>query len=175
MIRFFVAAAMGLAALKPAHAQFTGKAVGDMVIERDGWEAFPFVQYQGGVGSMSKKVTGVLVLTDSTIALHECAVSSCSDDKKKGVFKETALLVVQLKSIQEVSSSTQVRGPTVGARLAFGLLAGDRTEEYFGVAFETATTAEAPIFKTRKTQAAMIDAKIRFRLKKLGLELKDAK
>ena len=59
----------------------------------------------------------------------------------------------------------------MGSKLALGLLAGDRKEELVGLVYESATSAEAPIFKTQKAQAAALEAKIRFRLKKLGVVL----
>lgn len=145
------------------------------IIARGGWEAFPNVEYQGGDATQPKRLQGMLVLTDSTIALHACAWVSCGpvpNDTSKPPFAAKALFTIALRDIKDVSSVSQVRGPGVGDKIALGMLAGDRTEEAVGIVYETATSAEAPFFKTLKTHANAVEAKIRFRLKKLGIELK---
>lgn len=144
-----------------------------VAIARDGWEAFPQVEYVGGDASQPKKRAGMLVLTDSSLAMHPCVWDGCYDHIKqqKLPYKPEPYYIIPLKGISEVSSSSQVRGPSVGGRIAWGVLATDRTEELFGLVYETATSAEAPVFKTMKAQAGAIEAKVRFRLKKLGLSV----
>ena len=145
-----------------------------VIIARDGWEAFPEVEYQGGDATKPKKMYGMIVLTDSTIALHRCRWQYCEDDRKevKTPFLPEPLYLIPLRRIQEISASSQVRGPSVGSRIAFGLLAGDQKQEFVGLVYETESSAEAPVFRTLKTQSGAIEAKVRFRLKKLGVELK---
>jgi|688.fasta_scaffold317193_2 hypothetical protein len=147
------------------------------VISGDGWEAFPNVEYQGGDARFNKKTVGILVMTDSSVAFYECAFKTaridlpCGSHRTKTMIKEPALWLVTLKAITEVNSSTQVRPASTGEKFMIGILASDRAEEFFGFAHETASSAEAPIFKTQKTQASALEAKLRFRLKKAGVVL----
>jgi hypothetical protein len=144
------------------------------IIARDGWEAFPFSQYIGGDATQPKPFKGIrymLVLTDSAIAFHECVVYECLAQSDKVPFKPTPVFSIPLRQIKEIASSSQVRGAGFGAKLAVGMLAGDRTEEHVGIVYETETSAEAPVFQVDKTHANAIEAKVRFRLKKLGIEL----
>lgn len=53
----------------------------------------------------------------------------------------------------------------------WGGCAFDQTEELVGFVYESETTAEAPVFKTERAQAAAIAVKVKFRLKKLGVTL----
>lgn len=154
--------AVSAAAQPPVTTIFTG----------DGWEAFPGVYYQGGDATHPKKQYGMLVLTDSTIALHQCAVLMTCDEPKKGVpFKSPALYTIQLSSLKQIVSSSRVRSADAMGKLFLGGLASDRPEDFIGLVYETATSVEAPLFKTAKAHSAAIDAKIRFRLKKLGIDL----
>lgn len=141
---------------------------GPSILVRDGWEGFPAVEYQGGDGTMPKKRTGMLVLTDSTLGFYSCPYD-CEHDSKKPKFFDKPIFRLPLASVKEVSSSSQVRGATFGSKLMLGAFAGDRTEEFFGFVYESSTSAEAPVFKTMKAQSGAIEAKVKFRLKKLGL------
>ncbi len=144
------------------------------MIVKNGYEAFPLVEYRGGDATQPKRRTGVLVLTDSTLAFHECTRRrDCLEYKDNPVFAEL-IFSIPLRQLKEVSSSTEVRGPGVGGRIAFGVLATDRKEEFVGVVYETEQSAEAPVFRTQPAQAAAIEAKVRFRLKKLGIQLTEA-
>lgn len=136
-----------------------------------GWEAFPNVEYQGGDATQPKKRAGMLVLTDSTLAFYECTWGGCITDKKQSMIRGPAIFMVALKSVTDASSSNQVRGSTMGGKLLLGGLAGDRTEEFFGFVYESKNSAESPVFKTMKSQSGAIEAKIKFRLKKLGVAL----
>lgn len=141
------------------------------IIARDGWEAFPEVEYQGGDTTQPKKRTGMLVLTDTTLALHKCRKEYCKDTKGKVPFKDPPYFTVLLSTLTAVDSSSQVRGPSTGDRIAWGGLAMDHTDEFVGLVYETPTNVQAPIFRTEKAQSAALAAKIRFRLKKLGIAL----
>jgi hypothetical protein len=139
-------------------------------VSGEGFEAFN-VEYQGGDATHSKKRWGMLVITDSTVGFYECLWSGCLADKKKSMIKEPPIWLIPLEYVKEVSSSNQVRGATVGGKLMWGSLAGDRTEEFVGLVYESETNAEAPIFKTRTAQSGAVEAKIRFRLKRKGISI----
>lgn len=139
------------------------------IIVGQGWEAFPEVYYRGGDATQAKKRYGMLVLTDSTLALYECTVSYCGSDEKKSMIRGRAFWEIRLTSIKEISASTLFKGTSMGSKFMLGALAGDGSEELVGVVYETDASAEAPVFKTRKAQAAAIEAKLKFRLKKLGI------
>jgi hypothetical protein len=145
-----------------------------VTIARDGWEAYPEVEYQGGDATKPKRLIGILVLTESTIALHWCRWQYCEDDRKaeKTPFLPEPLYLIPLCRIQDISASSQVHGPSATSRIDFGLLAGDQKQEFVGMVYESDTTAEAPVFRTLKAQFGAIEAKVRFRLEKLGVELK---
>ena len=146
------------------------------ILTGKGWEAFPNVDYQGGDATQPKRLLqGMLVLTDSTIALHACAWVNCTPprDTTKLPFVEKPYFTIRLADIKEVASSSEVRGPSTASRIMIGgALAGDRKEELFGLVYETAASAEAPVFRTQQHQSGAVEAKIRFRLKKLGIDLK---
>jgi hypothetical protein len=141
----------------------------------DGWEAFPNVSYQGGDATQPKRRFGMLVLTDSTIALHECANISCFDNSKgKLPFKAQPWFSIALSSLTQIAHSSQVRKD--GAATFFlGALADGDSEGFVGFVYQTARNVEAPLFKMKKEQSGVLDAKVRFRLKRLGIELPAAR
>lgn len=143
----------------------------DVIIAGEGWEAFPDVRYEGGDARHSRKLTGVLVLTDSTLGFYPCRHGQCVPDKTRPIWKEPAHFIIPLTAIETVEASSRVRAPGVGSKIVWGMFANDRAEEFVGIVHETESSAEAPVFKVRQTQSSAIDAKIRFRLKKLGREL----
>lgn len=145
------------------------------IFARGGWEAFPGVEYRGGDATQPKQRWGILVLTDTNVALYRCALTTCGDPKKSAPFKGDPLMSIALSTIKDVSSSSQVRGPGMDAKLFLGGLATDKSEEFVGIVYETASSAEAPVFKTNTAQSAAIDAKLKFRLRKLGIELSTQK
>jgi hypothetical protein len=152
-------------------AAIPGDLAAQMIVAVDGRDEFQRVEYVGGDASQPKKEYGWLVLTDSTIAIHGCPQVACPHDKKRRYYREEPEYTVHLRHITEVTSSSQVRGPSTGSRLALGFLAGDRTEEFVGLVYETENAVEAPVFKTQRAQSAALEAKIKFRLKRLGVEL----
>lgn len=143
------------------------------VIAGDGWEAFPEVEYLGGDAGSEKKQLGVLVLTDSALSLYACADSRCLGRKTDSIIKGAPLWTISLRAIKEISSSTSFKGTSTGSKLLLGGLAGDKSDEQVGIVYETARSAEAPVFKTRNAQAAAIEAKVKFRLSKLGVVLRE--
>lgn len=151
---------------------FAGAASAQEVYARDGWEAFPGVEYQGGDANYPQRQVGILVLTESAISFHRCAHSGCWDFPKKGTpFKDAPIFTIALFSVQEVSANSRTRGATSGEKVFVGNLAGSKTEGFVSIVYKTASSAEAPIFKTPATLASAIEAKIRFRMEKIGLTL----
>jgi hypothetical protein len=144
------------------------------IVVGDGWEAFPAVEYLGGHAAHARKTIGTLVLTDSTIGYYPCNDGFCSPVKGRPLWKEPAYFVARLESLTEVQASSRIKPAGVGGKLLIGFLASDTNEEMIGLAFESETTAEAPVFKTKPTQAGAIEAKIKFRLKKMGRPLTPA-
>lgn len=142
----------------------------DIVIGPD-YEMFPGVEYLGGDVHRSGKFFGVLLLRDSTLSLHRCQYAKCVVQEGYIDHDKEPVLQIRLQAIRELSTSSQVRGPSVGSKLAWGAFAGDRSEEYLGIVYETDNNVEAPIFKTRKAMSTALDAKIRYRLKKMGVTL----
>lgn len=135
------------------------------VIVGDGWEAFRGVEYIGGDGALRDKKLGAIVITDSSVAFHQCQNSGCYEEKGKPPFKGPPILFIPLKAITQIAASDKVRGN------AIMLESKDRTEEFVSVAYETDKSAEAPVFETQQAQSLAIVAKINFRRKKLGLKV----
>lgn len=139
------------------------------VLTGEGWEAFPNVQYRGGDSRLERPTFGILVLTDSTLAFHRCWMESCFPRKKKQfVWQDSALIRIPLSALKSATAASQNSGPSVGARIMFGMLATDKTQESVTFVVETETSAEAPIFHTQKTQSAVIEAKVQARLRRLA-------
>lgn len=137
----------------------------------DGSESFSRIEYIGGDATQPKKLYGWLVLTDSTLEWRDCTHSDCRGHKDGEYFKREARFTIPLRTMTELASSSEVRGASVESKLLIGSLAGDRRFEYVLVVYEHATSAEAPVFKTQKAQSDALEAKIRFRLKRLGITL----
>lgn len=147
------------------------RAVAQEMLAVDGWEGFPMVEYKGGDAAYRKKGFGMLVLTDSTIAFYECITLSCGKTKR-GYFEDKGLIWSHpIKSVTDVSSSSQNKGASLTGRVMFGVLATDNNEEYFGFTYETDKTAESPVFKVPKTFSGAMEAKLKFRMKKLGVSV----
>ncbi len=129
------------------------------------------VDYKGGDSRFQKKGYGILVLTDSTLAFYNCAGAACK--KHKGVYftPDGVIWSVPLTRIRSLSSNSQNRGASVGNRVLFGALASDTNEELFAFTHDTETSAEAPVFKTPRHMSLSLEAKVRFRLRKLGIDL----
>lgn len=147
-------------------------AFGQDIIQRPEGELYPGVEYLGGDATQPRKRFGALLLTDSTISLHKCKLQNCQAQYGEVDYERTAYFTIALRTLRDVSSVSQVRGPSATSRIAFGLLAGDRTEEMLGVVYQSEADAEAPVFQLRKATSGALEAKIRFRLEKLGVTLR---
>lgn len=143
------------------------------IIAKEGREEFEGVEYVGGDATHPKKVSGWLVLKDSTLSIHKC-IRDCQASDTKPYYDSLPDYQFELRSVTSVTSSSDVRGASVGSKMLFGGLAGDRKQEFVLVRYENDRSAEAPYFKTKKSQSASLEAKIRFRLKKLGVVIPDA-
>jgi hypothetical protein len=141
------------------------------ILSVDGRDEFQNVEYVGGDATQQKSRSGWLVVTDSTLSIHRCRLSGCLPHDKNRYYEEVPDYQIPLRTITEVTSSSQVRGPSTGSRIALGVFAGDRSEEFVGIIYETESSAEAPVFRTKQAQSAALEAKLRFRLKRLGVEL----
>ncbi len=148
-------------------------AVAQTIIAKPDREEFEGVEYVGGDATQPKKLYGWLVLTDSTLSIHDCSGRReyCGAKEKGNYYKPEPLFTIDLRRITSVESSSDVRGANAGSKILVGALAGDRKEEFVGLTYETKSSAEAPIFKTQKAQSAALEAKIRYRMKKLGVAL----
>lgn len=141
------------------------------IIVGDGFEGFPMVDNKGGDSRFQKKGYGILVLTDSTLAFYSCAGASCKKHQGAYFTPEANIWSVPLTRIRSLSSNPQNRGASVGNRVLFGALASDTYEELFAFTHDTETSAEAPVFKTPWHMSLAMEAKLRFRLRKFGIEL----
>jgi hypothetical protein len=149
----------------------TSGAAQTAIIARDGWEAFPNVEYLGGDATQPKRLRGMLVLTDSTISLHQCEVSTCNDLKSKPAFKPIPIYTIRLSTLKGVQNAAQQKGAGLGEKILVGGLLSDQKVGTVVLTYESTSSAEAPVFKTDEAHGAALEAKIRFRLKKLGIEL----
>lgn len=138
------------------------------IVTGEGWEAFPWIEYKGGHAQHSRVGWGLLLLTDSTLAFHECYLEQCPPQRGgRQRWKPTAIFSIRLRSITDVQSATRVKPASASARFMIGMLATDKNENLLAVTFETASSAEAPVFALGDGQASALDAKIRFRLKRI--------
>lgn len=156
--RFF--AMLVFAAQTPLAAQ-TGA-----MFSKNGWDGFLDVQYQGGDASQPKRKTGMLVLTDSALIFYDCPWDCEQDAKKRKDFWEAPAFRIAYRGITNAKAST---GTADHAGLGMPLLFSDKSSDYITVVYESATSVESPVFKTKRAMAGAIEAKMRFRMKKLGL------
>lgn len=146
----------------------TSAAAQAAIVVGDGWEGFPWVEYKGGDARFPKTGWGMLVLTDSTLAFHECFGERCPAMRgNRPGWKPTPVFSIALRSITEVQSSSRVKPADAGSRFMLGALATDKNEGLVGIVYETESSAEAPVFAMREAQSSALDAKIQFRLKRL--------
>lgn len=144
------------------------------VMAGDGWEAFTRVQYEGGLTGFSRPLRGVSVATDSTIAFHRCSDRLCERvPRNRQVFADSAEFVFRLAELKGIEARVRTVGPGVGRRVMFGVLANDRSQETLHLQIETDSSAEAPRFVTGAAHAEQIGSKLRFRMKRLGLEIRE--
>lgn len=114
------------------------------------------VRYQGGHGPWGEQeIRGALAIGDTALVFQD------KDGRRE--------LVIPLARITDIGSQTQRKEASVGSKLLFGGLARSRQEEFLTVTYELPDDAEAVVFRFEPKTSAAALAKIRFRMKKLGV------
>jgi len=109
-------------------------------------------EYISGKTGLDKKIKGTLVIDDSMIALQ---------DKSNNM----VVLSIPISTVKQISASIGVNGGSIGRKLLLGVFAS-HDEEFVTIFTESATDAEAIIFKVPHNTSAGIVAKIHSRLKR---------
>lgn len=122
-----------------------------MMYGRDGWEVIQIAEYRSGVSGMTRRVRGIFVLTDSTIGLFKCQNPVCPEEKKKDPWKGDPIWFVRLASIKAIEYKS----------------------DWIRLSYETESSVESPLFALASNYGPAVDAKIRFRLKKLGVTIRE--
>lgn len=162
MRRVLVAVAMTMTAI-PAGAQAITVVAGADVVRG--------AEYRGGHSGLAVTQKGVLVLSDSALALFVCKSTDCMNATATDWDRTSIVLSIPLASVQGVEISTSRRGPSATSRFMWGVFAKDRNEGYVAVTYAVGGTVETPVFKTGDAVAPALEAKIRFRAKKLGVQV----
>lgn len=132
---------------------FTGTLAAEMLAAQD---KIPKVRYKGGhEGWGEEEIRGTLLIGDSTLLFRD-------DDKKRS-------LEIPIRKITDIGNQTQRKEASVGSKLLFGSLARSRQEEFLAISYELPDNAEAVIFRFEPNTSAAVLAKIKFRMKKLGM------
>lgn len=119
-------------------------------------DRIPKVRYKGGhEGWGEEEIRGILLIGDSTVTFRD-------DDKKR-------TLEIPILKITDIGNQTQRKEASVGSKLLFGSLARSRQEEFLAISYELPDNAEAVIFRFEPNTSAAVLAKIKFRMKKLGM------
>lgn len=114
------------------------------------------VRYQGGHGPWGEEeIRGALVIGDTALVFQD------KDGRRE--------LVIPMTRITDLGTQTQRKEASVGSKLLFGGLARSRQEEFITVSYELPDDAEAVVFRFEPKTSAAALAKIRFRMKKLGV------
>lgn len=114
------------------------------------------VRYKGGHAAWGPdEIRGTLAIGDTAIVFQD------QDGKRE--------LVIPIRKITDISNQTQRKEASVGSKLLFGGLARSRQEEFLTFSYELPDDAEAIIFRFEPNTAAAALAKIKFRMKKLGV------
>lgn len=127
-----------------------------------GSDVFPDLQYQGGDATQAKRLVGILLLSDSTVAFFACSWD-CDGDARKLGFWDKPTFRIPLTAIRDVSHSTLTRTPPT--------IFSDDTMDFFTIVYEHDGTVDAPLFKMKRATSGAIEAKLKYRMKKIGLTL----
>jgi hypothetical protein len=109
---------------------------------------FTDVEYVSGHEGFGEKKKGQLVVNLDGVGFF--------DNKGKPIFSLPA------KTIRSAEHTRDIRGASVGKKLLFGALAGDRKQDFLTVTTESESTAEGVVFKVKQNAATGIAAKIGF-------------
>lgn len=131
-------------------------------------EHFEGVEYRGGLSGYKPPHTGWLVLADSALEYHECWYFDCTP-KNGSRIRPDAQITIPWRKMVETAGAADRKGPGLAGKVAFGFLASGTRDELVTISYETESTAEAPVFRTKDNESAQLIAKIKFHLRKLGL------
>ncbi|MEO8030484.1 MAG: hypothetical protein ABI765_06530 [Gemmatimonadota bacterium] len=119
-------------------------------------DIIPKVRYKGGhAGWAEDEIRGSLMIGDTTVTFQ--------DDEGKRT------LTIPVRNITEVAAQTQRKEASVGSKLLFGKLARSRQEEFVQVSYDLPDNAEAITFRFEPNTSAAAMAKIKFRMRKMGV------
>jgi hypothetical protein len=119
-------------------------------------DVIPKVRYKGGHEEWGDdEIRGSLAIGDSMLVFQ--------DDKGKRT------LEIPLRKVTDLNTETQRKEASVGSKLLFGGLARSRQEEFIAVSYDLPNNAEAVVFRFEAHTSAAVLAKIKFRMKKLGV------
>jgi len=159
--RLCTAAAATVLLITPVTAQ-QQQMTNSMMYVGAGWEAFAPVAYEGGDAAQPNFILGVLVLTDTTFALHACTLKNCAltspPQPPFALLGGGKIFEIPLLSITKIRITNRVAQPSYDDVV---------------ISYIQGTTAEAPMFRVAHPHAAAVDAKIRARLSKVGVPLHD--
>jgi hypothetical protein len=114
------------------------------------------VRYQGGHAAWGEKeIRGAMAIGDTSLTFQD-------EDGTQG-------LTIPLRKVTDIGSQTQRKEASVGSKLLFGGLARSRQEEFLTITYDGTNDAEAVVFRFEPKTSANALAKIKFRLRKLGV------
>lgn len=142
--------------MRPTRQFILALALGLVASSLSAQDKIPKVRYEGGhEGWGEQEIRGTLLIGDSSLVFED-------DDKKQS-------LEIPILKITEIGNQTQRKEASVGSKLLFGSLARSRQEEFLAISYDLPDNAEAVIFRFEKNTSAAALAKIKFRMKKLGM------
>jgi hypothetical protein len=113
---------------------------------------YPETEYISGHEGFTQKKNGQLAVTATGVQVF--------DNKGRPVF------ALPINTLRSAEHTRDVRDPSVGKKLLFGALAGDRKQDFLTLTTETESDAEGVVFKAKQNVATGIAAKINFYVRK---------
>jgi hypothetical protein len=110
------------------------------------------IEYVSGHEGFDLKKKGQMVVTAGGVEFF--------DNKGERIF------TFPIATIQNAEHTRDIRDASVGKKLLFGGLAGDRKQDFLTLTIETDSNAEGVVFKAKQNAATGIAAKINFYVKK---------
>jgi hypothetical protein len=109
-------------------------------------------EYISGHEGFTEKKKGQLAVAQQGIQFF--------DNKGRLIFD------LPISTLRNAEHARDIRDPSVGKKLLFGALAGDRKQDFLTVTTETDLTAEGVVFKVKQNVGTGIAAKINFYIRK---------
>ena len=109
---------------------------------------YPETEYISGHEGFAEQKRGQLVVTAGGVEFF--------DNKGRQVF------ALPINTLRSAEHTRDVRDPSVGKKLLFGALAGDRKQDFLTLTTETESDAEGIVFKVKQNVATGMAAKINF-------------